>query len=48
MISFIGMKLAPRFQNWVSTKHIYTNEVQMYVTSNKLCWLWEKTAYFTV
>ena len=48
MISFIGMKLEPHFQSWISAKHIYTSEVQTYVTSNKLCWLWEKTSYFIV
>lgn len=44
--SFIGMKPEWHFQSWISTKHIYMCEVQPYVTSNKLCWLWEKTSYF--
>lgn len=48
MISFIGMKLELHFQSWINAKHIYTDEVQPYVNSNKLCWLWEKNSYFIV
>lgn len=48
MIGFIGMKLEPYFQSWVSAKHIYTSEVQPYVTSNKPCWLGEENPCFIV
>lgn len=48
MISFIDMKLELHFQSWISAKHTHTSEVQPHVTSNKLCWSWEKTSYFIV
>lgn len=38
----IGMKLEWRFQSWIRAEQIYMSEVQPYVTSNKLCWSWQK------